>query len=372
MQIQSGVLARLVNCFFEGVTKPQRFVEGLRLLADMLECDQASIKFWDRRSGWACLRSAQRLDRGWKLAAEDLPAPKPEWKKFAASLEPGCWNRVAIVTKESHSQSLSAAFAPAYGSLMCLRLSTTKGAEGLLLLKQSTEEASDGASHRLPAELIKSLITALELMAQFRQLSYRAVYTSVLFDTIRLPLLMLDDSLRLLAANRHAQPLIERFTLGSGKQCVSLKGLSSSRFSAAVREACDSSSRALGSVLQSEAVGKSVRQVLVLPLLIRRPGKTERTALILVHGQHDSGESQASGQTLLQQTYGLTPAEARLAIGILEGHSPGDLAISQQISVATVRTQLSAILKKTGARKQAELIRRLSPLLMLDRQHAAH
>jgi DNA-binding NarL/FixJ family response regulator len=52
---------------------------------------------------------------------------------------------------------------------------------------------------------------------------------------------------------------------------------------------------------------------------------------------------------------------------ILDGQAPGDAASHLNVSVATVRTQLSAILKKTGARKQAELVRQLSPLMVLHR-----
>lgn len=369
---QAGVSARLVNCFFEGVSRPQRFAEGLRLLAEMLKCDQVSIKFWDRRGSWACLRKARRVHRGWQLLAEDLPAPQSDWIKLAASLEPVGWNRVSILpAKRAEDAAATGRSSSAY--LMCLRLSTAKGADGLLLVQHSKRAALAGSeesdSLQLPEELLQTLTTALELMAQFRQLNHRASCASALLDTIRMPLLMVDHSLRLLAANRHAQPLIERVTLGSGKRCIGMNGLSESRFSAAVQNACHQSSRTTGSVLLTRSEGKPASQVLVLPLLIRHAGKPERVALILVHGQH---EAKASGHALLQQAYSLTPAEARLAMLILEGHSPGDAATSLQVSVATIRTQLSAILKKTGTRKQAELVRRLAPLLVLDRQHATH
>ena len=242
MQSQSGVLPRLLNCFFEGVTKPQRFAEGLRLLADMLDCDQVSIKLWDRRGNWACLRTARQINRGWQVVVEDLPAPQPEWPKLASSLEPGCWSRVAIRPEKQDAalHEPSGAAAPDISSnsaLMCLRLSTTKGAEGLMLVRQRAQQPPGNPGRlQIPSELIKSLITALELIVQFRQLNHRAACSDVLLDTIRMPLLMLDRSMRLLAANRHAQSLIERVTLSTGKQCVSLQGLTVRRFSAAVQE----------------------------------------------------------------------------------------------------------------------------------------
>ena len=97
-------------------------------------------------------------------------------------------------------------------------------------------------------------------------------------------------------------------------------------------------------------------------------GSDQPTALILVHGPQRAD----SGNHLLQQIFGLTPAEARLARLILEGRSPGDAAIQLHVSVSTIRTQLSAVLKKTGAQRQSDLVRRLSPLLVLDSGHHLH
>lgn len=372
MQTSSSVPARFVNCFFDGVFAPQRFAEGLRLLAEMLHAQQVSIKLWDRRGSWACLRKARRTETGWQLITEDLAAPPPEWKRLALILGHGGWERIKPLydSRIARAPVVDGEFNAT--TLMCLRLSPVRGAEALLSLRQQPEKQTGHTNHdrlALPADLLQSLRIALELMTQCRQLSQRAAYSAVLLDSLRLPLMMLDHSLRLLAANRHAQALIERVSIGAGKHSISLRGLSSNRFSIAVREACDQTLPALGSVLPLPEAEGHFRQVLVLPIMLRQLVRSERAALILVQG---TAGSPASAQTLLQQVYGLTPAEARLAMLILEGLSPVDAAGNLQVGIATVRTQLSSILKKTGARKQAELVRRLSPLLVLDRQQSAH
>lgn len=372
MQTSSSVPARFVNYFFEGVLAPQRFAEGLQLLAEMLHAEQVSIMHWDRRGSWACLHKACRTKTGWRFITEDLAAPPPEWKKLALIVGHGDWENIKppyyTFTPHSPDTDQECASRP----LMCQRLSPVRGAEALLLLSQQHDGRTEGANSNrmsLPADLLKSLLIALELMAQCRQLSHRAANSALLLDTIRLPLMMLDYSMRLLAANRHAQALIERVTVGAGKHSISLRGLSVSRFSIAVREACDQALPALGSVLPMADAKGHFRQVLVLPIMLRQLVRSGRAALILVQG---TAGSLASAQILLQQVYGLTPAEARLAMLILEGLSPVDAADNLQVGIATVRTQLSSILKKTGARKQAELVCRLSPLLVLDRQQSAH
>jgi DNA-binding CsgD family transcriptional regulator len=65
---------------------------------------------------------------------------------------------------------------------------------------------------------------------------------------------------------------------------------------------------------------------------------------------------------ILHQLFALTPAESRLANWLLTGRSISEYANERRISVETVRTQLKAILSKTGMRRQAELVALLSRL----------
>ncbi len=58
----------------------------------------------------------------------------------------------------------------------------------------------------------------------------------------------------------------------------------------------------------------------------------------------------------LGELFGLTAAEERLAILLLNGHTLQSAAAASNKTLATVKTQLHSMLKKTGARGQAELI----------------
>jgi DNA-binding CsgD family transcriptional regulator len=57
-----------------------------------------------------------------------------------------------------------------------------------------------------------------------------------------------------------------------------------------------------------------------------------------------------------QRAYGLTPAEARLALALFEGRSLGEFAEGNRVSRETVRSQMKSIFLKTGTRRQAELV----------------
>jgi DNA-binding CsgD family transcriptional regulator len=58
----------------------------------------------------------------------------------------------------------------------------------------------------------------------------------------------------------------------------------------------------------------------------------------------------------VQRLYGLTEAEAEIAIGVASGKSLPELAEERGTQVTTVRTQLGKILKKTDARRQSTLV----------------
>ncbi len=68
------------------------------------------------------------------------------------------------------------------------------------------------------------------------------------------------------------------------------------------------------------------------------------------------------GAAALARLYGLTEAEAGLAVALLEGQSLQDHAERRQRSLNTVKTHLKSVFAKTGARRQTELVRALAAL----------
>lgn len=82
--------------------------------------------------------------------------------------------------------------------------------------------------------------------------------------------------------------------------------------------------------------------------MIQRP-----VALILVSDRQSQREND---RRRIENQFGLTPAEARLAIELLAGGSRGEVAARLGISDSTARTHLSRIFDKTGTRRQSELV----------------
>lgn len=73
----------------------------------------------------------------------------------------------------------------------------------------------------------------------------------------------------------------------------------------------------------------------------------------------------------LRQIFGLSPAEARLALSLGSGETLAEAAEAYGVSVATARAQLKAIFQKTGVRRQAGLVLLISRLCVLSRADVA-
>jgi DNA-binding CsgD family transcriptional regulator len=86
---------------------------------------------------------------------------------------------------------------------------------------------------------------------------------------------------------------------------------------------------------------------------------SERTAVIFIFNK--PGQT-GPRPTHLKEWFGLSGAESRLANALAAGHSIEQYALTYSISVATARTQLRSILKKTGVSRQQELVRLLASL----------
>ena len=63
----------------------------------------------------------------------------------------------------------------------------------------------------------------------------------------------------------------------------------------------------------------------------------------------------------LKDHFALTAAESRVALALFEGRSSQEIAAQFGVSINTVRVQIRSIFTKTGARRQSDLVRLMTP-----------
>lgn len=104
--------------------------------------------------------------------------------------------------------------------------------------------------------------------------------------------------------------------------------------------------------------------VVPLPPQVASTGPDELLAAVFVGEPTPNVEPSAA---LLRAIYGLTPAETRLVLALLEGVCVSDYAENASVTLNTVRTQLKSIFLKTGCQSQVELVRKIlsNPMLRL-------
>lgn len=127
---------------------------------------------------------------------------------------------------------------------------------------------------------------------------------------------------------------------------------------ATLREALhDAATRAHERVL---VLGRRTGAPLVVDVLPSLPARTvcfRRQAVLLLRERVPGG---ADRTPVLQQLYGLTSAEAEVAMAMTQGAPVCDIAASRGVAPSTVRAQVKAILSKVGVGRQVELVQRLA------------
>jgi DNA-binding CsgD family transcriptional regulator len=88
------------------------------------------------------------------------------------------------------------------------------------------------------------------------------------------------------------------------------------------------------------------------------------TRVLLIMSSGHERASPAPGQLIVM--FDLSPTEARLAHQLSRGVSINEYAENFCVSVATVRTQLRAVLRKTGTSRQQDLIRMLATIPVIS------
>jgi DNA-binding CsgD family transcriptional regulator len=83
-------------------------------------------------------------------------------------------------------------------------------------------------------------------------------------------------------------------------------------------------------------------------------GRSAPMVLVLISNENQTIKVPAEIINLL---YGLTPAESRLTLALVDGLELDEIATKFCVSQNTLRVQLRSIFKKTGVRRQSELVK---------------
>jgi DNA-binding CsgD family transcriptional regulator len=183
-------------------------------------------------------------------------------------------------------------------------------------------------------------------------------------------LVLVDGHARILLADAGAEALLAqtRVLRTEGDRLVAANAAGGEILARAVRDAIASGPAPTpGSALSLRASdGEETLSIKVFGLvpsvasdgIAAGLGALPAAALVLSRGMH--ARERAVG--MLQSRFGLTRAEARLALEMTAGDGRKAAAARCGISLNTARTHLGRIFEKAGVRRQAELVRRMAEM----------
>jgi DNA-binding CsgD family transcriptional regulator len=211
--------------------------------------------------------------------------------------------------------------------------------------------------------LAPHLQTALSMRRMLAKLESRVMDLENALDFVTTGLVLLDAHGKCLLANKTAKALLDQrngLFLSHGTLSTT-----STIESAALHEVISSAiSPTHGFDHQRKRATlisrKNARSLQLLTAPLRREhgsGSGRAVALLFIS---DPEQKAAAPSEILQVLFGLTSAEARLAIALLDGRSLSEAAECHNVSLETVRSQIKSLFQKTGTRRQGELVRLLA------------
>lgn len=204
-----------------------------------------------------------------------------------------------------------------------------------------------------------------ELHLKLSNLRHRTSNLAHAVDTLPHAIIVLDEARNIVSrscAGEHLLALADGFTEKKGKlSCVRETDI---KFvDRALAEAVSSHAQANDACLSFEvrrAHGRLPLRVRAVPLKPPSARISSPPAVLMLLIEDPSAA--VSGPFEVLRGFGLTPAEAKLAIAIAEGQSVKLFAEDRGLSQETVRTQLKRAMHKLSVSRQVELVRKLATL----------
>lgn len=227
---------------------------------------------------------------------------------------------------------------------------------------------ADSSQKRLFAALAQHLVRAVALQRRLYRLTIGSECVLSGLDGLQQGFLLVDAHARPLFVNRVARARLDArdgMHLEAGALSASdadggraLRGLIAS-CAAEANLAAGSG----GDIALSRGAGRLPLDVLVTSIkpemaMAAIPWTSSQRAVAIVLISDAEMEKEARVEDL-RERFGLTPAEAALALEIIKGDGRQATADRLGITVGTARSHLSKIFDKTGVRHQAELVRLL-------------
>lgn len=231
---------------------------------------------------------------------------------------------------------------------------------GVIVAVPDGREAADDEMHRRLKLLAPHFSRALAIGKAIDLHKIEAAAFADTLDGLAAGVFFVDEQARLIHANEAGRRMVAEGDVAGGAQGTLTA--SDRQADASLRSACARVARGEveegggGIPLTGRGGGRYMAHVLPLTSGARRSAGAAYAATAAVFIRR-SGLDIPSPVEAISKAYGLTPSELRALYAIVAAPSVKDASELLGLSQATVKTHLQRVFDKTGARKQADLVK---------------
>jgi len=232
----------------------------------------------------------------------------------------------------------------------------------LRFARQRSEERFSKKQRTLLQRIVPHLQLALEFYARLdRMTTERDLYAGAV-DQLAVATVILDEQGAVLSTNAVARALLaeeDGISLKKNRMHISDRDLNlelEQSVQAVVKARQSGRTTVVRALRVPRSDGRSDLGLVIKPAPPSARGEGVSSPSIAVFISDPEQQDSASQQSL-SELFGLTPAEANLALLLARGLNLAEASQTQNISQHTARAQLKSIFAKAGVSRQAELVR---------------
>jgi DNA-binding CsgD family transcriptional regulator len=205
--------------------------------------------------------------------------------------------------------------------------------------------------------LVPHLQQALRTQSHLAELDNRARDITAVIDVMRHGIVIIDTGRRVAQLNSAAQRILmagEGLHVHSG-QLEALHTATNKQLQSSITHACEGSrdgARGGDSLACGRPEGRRPYVIHVLPLATSEDPSAARALVIII----DPEQEAEPPKMLLRRLFGLTNAEADVALRVMRGDGLKPISADLELTMATIKTHLQHIFDKTDTHRQAELV----------------
>jgi DNA-binding CsgD family transcriptional regulator len=351
----------VIGGLYDAAISDERWRDALAAMALALGASAAVLKLGASKSAAAVIASVG-LEPASILA---LGAADPEQDPLCAAAERSLGQPVASGAEVGDDQLAASelgqlVLAPAaLGQVLGAGLALGDETYAAAWFFRPTGAPFGAAERGLLTAWLPHLRRALEIQHRLAVAANHHLASSQMLDRLSLGAIVVDEDSHPLIVNRVAERILRKSD-GLSSSPAGLCGstaATTARLRAAVRETVHAAAgghiRSVGLQIERAANARPFGAIVVS---LRRSGRRRRRQPAAIVFIADPARTQITPERLLRELYGLTPAEARLAMALSHGKTLTDTAASLGIARNTAHSQLGSIFAKTGTSTQAELV----------------